>query len=248
MKSTPLLALPFVSFFVTTSALAQPDAPPPIAPDASSTQPLQPTTPAAPPSTITTTTDVTTPPPPPVLDLSDPANNPALAKDGHPLAGYHDGLFYLRDENDNFRLYVQGRAQIDSYNYLGPGVSSSTSLVPTVFLRRIRPEITGEILKNWQFMIAGDFGATSLDNAKGNGTETVAAAPGAAPSATSGKYAGAQTAHVGAAPTDVFVNFHGHALFNVQVGQFDAPFMMENRTSDKYIPFMERSLAVRDIG
>ncbi|MEP7050227.1 MAG: porin, partial [Pseudomonadota bacterium] len=36
--------------------------------------------------------------------------------------------------------------------------------------------------------------------------------------------------------------------FNVQVGQFDAPFTMENRTSDKYIPFMERSLAVRDVG
>ena len=180
--------------------------------------------------------------------MSLPANNPALANDGHPLAGYHDGLFYLRDETDNFRLYVQGRAQIDSYNYLGPGVSSSTTLVPTIFLRRIRPEITGEILKHWQFMIAGDFGATALDNPKGNATETVAAAPGAAPSATSGKYASAQTAHIGAAPTDVFLNYHGHALFNLQVGQFDAPFMMENRTSDKYIAFMERSFAVRDIG
>src|SRR5262249_20189917 len=37
-------------------------------------------------------------------------------------------------------------------------------------------------------------------------------------------------------------------VFNLQVGQFDAPFTMENRTSDKYIPFMERSLTVRAFG
>jgi hypothetical protein len=34
----------------------------------------------------------------------------------------------------------------------------------------------------------------------------------------------------------------------VLVGQMDAPFMMENRTSDKYFPFMERSIAVRGVG
>ena len=43
--------------------------------------------------------------------------------DGIPLAGYHNDLFYLRDADDNFRLYVQGRAQIDFYSYAGPGVS-----------------------------------------------------------------------------------------------------------------------------
>ena len=262
MKSTLVLSLPLLSLFVAPAAFAQPDAPPSSAPttspppastsDTSSNPPIVPTTPAAPNPDATPTpssTDVSVASNNTSADTAPPpGNNPALAKDGYPLAGFHGGLFYLRDADDNFRLYVQGRAQIDSYNYLGPGISSSTTLVPTVFLRRIRPELTGEILKNWQFMIAGDFGATSLDNPKGSGTEASAAAPGAAPSATSGKYAGAQTAHIGAAPTDVFINFKGHPLFNVQVGQFDAPFMMENRTSDKYIPFMERSLAVRDIG
>jgi phosphate-selective porin len=241
MKSTTLFALPVLSILFSSTAFAQPDAttaPPPSAP--LTTPPSNPT-----PSPVITQEQLDAAV---AAAVADPAKNPALAKDGHPLAGYHDGLFYMRDENDNFRLYVQGRAQIDSYNYLGPGVSSSTTLVPTVFLRRIRPEITGEILKNWQFMIAGDFGATSLDNPKGNGTETVAAAPGTNPTAATAKYASAQTAHIGAAPTDVFVNFHAHSIFNVQVGQFDAPFMMENRTSDKYIPFMERSLAVRDVG
>ena len=34
----------------------------------------------------------------------------------------------------------------------------------------------------------------------------------------------------------------------LQVGQFDAPFTLENRTSDKYIDFMERSVTVRAFG
>ena len=32
---------------------------------------------------------------------------------------------------------------------------------------------------------------------------------------------------------------------NIQIGQFDAPFTLENRTVDKYIDFMERSITVR---
>jgi hypothetical protein len=145
-----------------------------------------------------------------------------LAKDGHPLAGWHNGLFYLRDYNDNFRLYVQGRAQIDTYTYFGPGVAETT-LKPTIFLRRIRPELTGEFLGKWQWMLAGDFGATGLDNVRGT-NETSAAAPGAAPTATTGRFAAAQTSRVSAAPTDVFVNYKADSLFNVQLGQYDAPF------------------------
>ena len=175
-----------------------------------------------------------------------PPRSGSLGDDGNPLAGWHNGVFYLRDSSDNFRLYLQGRAQIDFYSYAGPGVAD-TALKPTLFLRRIRPEIGGEFFKSWWFSIAGDFGATNFDNPKGT-TETSASSPGAAPTATSGKYASAQTTRVSAAPTDVFINYRAHPLFNVQVGQFDAPFMMENRTSDKFIPFMERSLAVRDVG
>jgi phosphate-selective porin len=181
-----------------------------------------------------------------VAPIAPIAPSNGLAKDGNPLAGWHNELFYLRDVDDNFRLYVQGRAQIDFYGYAGPGVSD-TSLKPTLFLRRIRPEVTGEFFHNWWFSIAGDFGATALDNPDGK-NEASAAAPGVAPTDTTGKYASAQTARVSAAPTDVFLNYRADPLFNVQIGQFDAPFTMENRTSDKFIPFMERSLAVRDVG
>ncbi len=169
-----------------------------------------------------------------------------LADDGHPLAGYHNGLMYLRDPHDNFRLYIQGRAQIDAYTFLGPGVPDSTQKA-TLFLRRIRPEVTGSILHHIYYMIAGDFGATAIDNPKGT-NEISAAAPGAAPSATSGRYSSSEVTKFQAAPTDVFVNVEAHPLLNAQIGQFDAPFTMENRTSDKYLPFMERSMAVRDVG
>ena len=169
-----------------------------------------------------------------------------LAADGHPLAGYHNGLFYLRDHHDNFHLYIQGRMQIDFFSFFGPGVPETT-LKPTLFLRRVRPEFTGEFLGRWRFMLAGDFGATAIDNPRAT-NETSAAAPGVAPTAVTARYAAAETTRFQAAATDVFINYRASSFFNVMVGQMDAPFMMENRTSDKFIPFMERSLAVRAVG
>jgi hypothetical protein len=37
-------------------------------------------------------------------------------------------------------------------------------------------------------------------------------------------------------------------LFTLQMGQYDAPFTLENRMSDRYFDFMERSVAVRAFG
>lgn len=173
--------------------------------------------------------------------------SPALADDGAPLAGYHDGLFFLRARRDDFRLYVQGRSQLDFYSYFGPGVVDA-GLKPTLFVRRIRPELSGEFLGRWRFMIAGDFGATAIDNPDGRSTESRAAPPGVDPTASTARYAAAQTIRFQAAATDVYVGYRADSLFNVTVGQMDAPFTMENRTSDKAIPFMERSLAVRAVG
>src|SRR5260221_2896681 len=180
----------------------------------------------------------------PAFAQEPPHDNPdrsGLAKDGYPLAGWHNGLAYLRDPNDNFRIYLQGRAQIDAYAYAGPGVDklSPSGLKPTIFLKRIRPEITCEILHDFPFMIAGDFGQSAVDNAKGT-NETSAANPGVAPTAATGRYASAETVRFQAMPTDVWVGYRGlGGLLNVQVGQYDAPFTMENRTSDKYFPFID---------
>lgn len=48
--------------------------------------------------------------------------------------------------------------------------------------------------------------------------------------------------------TDNLLDARLHALAHIQVGQYDAPFMLENRTSDKYLDLMERALAVRAFG
>jgi hypothetical protein len=169
-----------------------------------------------------------------------------IGTDLHPMAGYHNGLFYLRDANDNFHLFVNGRSHIDFYGYVGGGVPE-TALKPTLFFRRVRPEISGDFLHHFNFMIAGEFGSTAVDNAKGT-NETSASAPGAAPTATNGKFAAAQTTRFQATSADVFINYRNGSSINIQVGQFDAPFMMDNRTSDKYTAFMERALPVRAIG
>jgi phosphate-selective porin O/P len=50
-------------------------------------------------------------------------------------------------------------------------------------------------------------------------------------------------------PTDVFIALapRGERIV-LQVGQFDAPFSLENRTVDYALDFLERSIAVRDFG
>lgn len=203
--------------------------------------------PSPPPSLAVATSPEPPPPPPPLFGRVAPLPTGfGVGRDGNPLAGYHGGLFFLRDRDDNFRLYIQGRAQIDALIPMGPGVSD-TALKPTLFLKRIRPEFSGEILKRWSFMFAGEFGQTGVDNPKGT-TETSAAKPGAAPSATTARFASAQTSALRAGVTDVFLSYRAIPLLNLQLGQFDAPFTLENRTSDKYLPFMERSLAVRSLG
>jgi phosphate-selective porin len=231
----PSLPLATLIVALAPSALAQTgtEAPPPPGPAAPAPGPAPETAPAYAPPTAAET-------------AAAPNDTSPLAKDGHPLAGYH-GLWYMRDYNDNFDFYMSGRAQIDTYTYMGPGIGS-TNLKPTMFLRRVRPEVAGEIMHKWWFYIAGEFAPTALDNGNGPSQEQFAANPGATPTATTARYLSPQTSAVKATPADVFMVWKGHDLFHLQAGQFDLPFTMENRTSDKYFEFIERPLAVRAVG
>lgn len=177
------------------------------------------------------------------------ADGPA---DGEPLAGYYGGTFYLRDKTDNFRLYVQGRAHVDAYVPFGPGVTEAapgSGLKSTVFLRRIRPEISGEFFKVWQFKIEGDWGQTTNDNANGQSI-----APSCSVDASTGKQSCISRSGTIQAPVqrpqtlDVFINWGPSRYFNLQFGQFKIPFTYENRTSENFTPFMEASLPVRNVG
>ncbi|MEP7052129.1 MAG: hypothetical protein ABJB12_17320, partial [Pseudomonadota bacterium] len=155
MKFPLLVLAPSVTFFAL-NALAQDvpaSAPPAPADQTAAAGDLPPVAPALPPAAAPTAPPDLVAPLPPAAP-----SNAALGNDGNPLAGWHNGVFYLRDSSDNFRLYLQGRAQVDFYSYAGPGVADVATLKPTLFLRRIRPEIGGEFFHNWWFSIAGDFG------------------------------------------------------------------------------------------
>jgi phosphate-selective porin len=183
----------------------------------------------------------------PSLPPSPPA---VVARDGYPLAGRVGEYFYLRDANDDFRIYFSGRAHVDAYVPFGAGVSSSsagTGLEPTFFLRRARPELAGEFLGHWQWMIAGDWGRTAVANGNGQ-TETDTCTVKTGVQTCSLRSSPVEAPSYTAQPTDVFINFRAANVFNVEAGQIRIPFTMENRTSENYSPFIESSLPVRTIG
>ncbi len=193
-------------------------------------------------------------PPPLAPPLYPAAQTPPtlVAVDGYPLAGRLGEYFHLRDSHDDFRLYFSGRVHVDAYAPFGPGVGASavgSGLVPTFFLRRARPELAGEFLGRWQWMVAGEWGRTAVSNGNGQSETTICTAStktGALACAL--RSAPVEAPSYSAQPTDVFINFRAARLFNLEAGQLKIPFTLENRTSENYTPFLESSLPVRTLG
>lgn len=170
-----------------------------------------------------------------------------------PPAGYHNGTFYIRSLDDTFRLYLLARVHADWLGQFGPGTSSlppGSGLEGGFYLRRARIEIGGEFYQMAQWQVGAEFSSsTSIDNAAGQQTT-----PTCVPNPTSGalpctdKENPVENPTVKPIPTDVFVNFGPSPWANLEVGQFYLPFTLENRISDNTTPFLERSMAVRNIG
>ncbi|MEO6954395.1 MAG: porin [Polyangia bacterium] len=150
------------------------------------------------------------------------SNEPAL-----PWAGYQNGTFYLRDPHDWFVLYPKGRLQIDGYLFPNRGASPATGVTPNS-ASDARPRDTIFVRRARVELLGTVIGHFDFQ---------IAAEYASTP----------QTGSTGIV-SDAFVIVDYLAWLKLQVGQFDAPFTMENRTSDKYIDFMERSLAVRALG
>lgn len=135
-----------------------------------------------------------------------------------PLAGFSDGTAFLRSPDNELILLPNGRLQVDGLAFARP---SDDMPVPTFVLRRARLEVGGWVGPAVFFSIAGDFAS--------------GAPAGADPLPQS--FLATTDDYVAVAPFgDRFI---------LQLGQYDAPFTLENRTSDKYFDFMERSLTVR---
>ena len=215
-------------------------APPPAAPKGK--EPVHPDAPPEPP-----TPGLAPPPPPPapppVFSVSD-ATAPAVKEP--PLAGWH-GSFFLRDPGDYFRLYPRGRMQVDLNTWpggpTGDAKDGGVGLQPRLFVKRLRFELAGQILTNWTFHFAADFGGQSTANNNGK-VEQSAAGAGTDPTAATARYNPVEAVSANAALADVFVNYSVCKCLNFMAGQYDVAFSMENRTSDNNTSFMERSIGI----
>jgi len=140
-----------------------------------------------------------------------------------PLAGYANGSFFLRDPHDWFVLFPKGRLQVDWYNFLNrgdvpAGVTPNTSADP-------RPKDT-IFVRRARVELQGTFIGHFDFHIAGEFTTTPAAGS------------------LGAL-ADAYIIADYLSWLKIQVGQFDAPFSLENRTSDKYLDFIERGPTVR---
>ena len=83
------------------------------------------------------------------------------ATDTFPLAGYHQGHFYLRDPEDRFRFFPGALLQIDGRAAIGRGVTEldgplGEPLRPRVSVRRAQPMIGGQIGSDVSFLVSGE--------------------------------------------------------------------------------------------
>ncbi len=175
-----------------------------------------------------------------------------VSPDLPPLAGWHDGLFYLRDPEDNFRLYVQGRVHVDGVGFFGPAATAfpaDQALRTTLYLRRARLELSGELLQRFQWQLSGEFASTGLDNvaARNAGLDCAVDAKTSAETCST-RSSAVDTPTLKPAPTDAFINYTATSWLNIQAGQFLLPFTLENRMGDNTTPFIERSIPVRLLG
>jgi phosphate-selective porin len=100
-------------------------------------------------------------------------------------------------------------------------------------LRRARISITGDFKEDFDFKVEGDF--EQSDTAI-TALRTVNVATGATTTVTNSN-------RVDFSATDVFINWHRYPEANFRVGQWKAPFGLEQLTSDTVIYTIERSLA-----
>jgi hypothetical protein len=207
---------------------AVPPSPPPGLPPESEPVPAAPVAPAPvpappPPEVAPPMAPMTPPATPPVVPPVPPPVVPSVSAE--PLAGISDGNAFLRSPNNEFILFPNGRLQVDSYLF-GYSGDKNKAKIPndTFLLRRARLELGGWIGSFVYFWLAGDF----------------ALGPPAAAAPVAPSNIGTTDDFVALAPWN--------NLAILQVGQFDGPFTLENRTSDKYFDFMERSITVRAFG
>jgi hypothetical protein len=125
---------------------------------------------------------------------------------------------FIRSPGGEVVVFPGGRVQVDAAAF--PRQTPKTG----AYLRRARVELTGWLGRIFYFDVSADFAPVPAVDAG-------PLAPSAFPATDN---------YVAVAP-------YGDR-FILQAGQFDAPFTLDNRTSDAYTLFIERSMAARSVG
>ncbi len=112
------------------------------------------------------------------------------------------------------------------------GRFGATALKDRFRLRRARVTITGDFMEKFDFKVEGDF---EQSDAAVTALRSVNVATGAVTTTSTSN-------RTQFSATDIFINYHGTPELNVKVGQWKAPFGLENLTPDTLIYTIERSL------
>ena len=166
----------------------------------------------------------------------------SLGHDGNPLAGYHRGVFYLRDASDSFRLYPSAMLLVDGQAWMGKN-TATTQFAPRTVVRAARVGLGGQVLGSigWQLTLAAD------GQPLGGDKQIYAAPPGQTPTASSARYESPQAPGNATGILDAWVDLKAADELHVMVGQFREPFGMETSTALGSLPFHERSIATRTV-
>ncbi|HEY3662461.1 MAG TPA: porin [Chthoniobacterales bacterium] len=134
-----------------------------------------------------------------------------------------------------YKLTLGGYMQA---NFEGGDVSAfegrfgATALKDRFRLRRARISLSGDFAEQFDFKVEGDF---EQSDAAITALKSVNATTGATTTVTNSN----RTEFSG---TDIFINWHGIPEANIKIGQYKAPFGLENLTPDTLIYSIERSL------
>jgi hypothetical protein len=180
--------------------------------------------PAAPAPAAASAPAVAVVPPAPV-----PAPPPSLFErdEDAPLAGYTNGTPFIRSRDNNFVLFPNGRLNVDGFFFPNRGDPPGSGTAPDGVSDQ-RPRDTVFIRR-----ARAELNGTLIKRFDFMIAGEFATLP-----------LGAQSATI----SDAFINANFTPWANIQAGQFDAPFTLENRIVDKYLDFMERSITVRAFG
>jgi hypothetical protein len=150
-----------------------------------------------------------------------PPRAPPPPIDAKPPVGFSDNAVYLRPPGDEVVVFPSARLQVDGAFFPRQTPKSGA------YLRRARVGLRGWLGRLFYFDVSTDFAPPPADALANPDAVAASVLPAA----------------------DNFIAFapFGDRLI-IQAGQFDAPFTLENRTSDAYTDFIERSMAVRALG